>query len=875
MIGKAKLLAIASILCAVALTGLFVPQLAAFAANFSAAPLDCSSQTELSTKSTWVIPTVTSIFTGTIGVAGTVRFVPTGLMNSGRWLHTMTLLPSGKVLVAGGYGASGDIASVEEYDPALESWRTVSPMASVRRLHTATLLADGRVLVVGGIRGGSTALSSVEIYDPFTNAWSKTGSLSEARGSHTATLLSNGKVLVAGGTGSGSIHLTSCELYDPASGNWSLTGRMGVRRTGHEAVTLSDGRVLVAGGGSGDRYTNTAEVYDPGTGVWNPTASMNAWRGYFATMLLPDGRVLAAGGTAETTAETYDSATGTWTLTSGMIDLHYHSTLNLLLTGEVLAIGGDEPNDIGTEMYHPDTRTWTRTGDLNRPRTAHTAVALLGGSILVAGGDPSHIGSAEVGTYLPANVFTATLRLPAGWTGRIAEIGLSAITEQAAVHAASLRNDNGDWGDWIPAVGGSFQAISWDLGLDGPVKLVSVRLQDSNGQIAEVVTGTVAVDTTPPTSSLAALPRISRSPISLSWSAHDNVSGVATYDLQVRAGTAGEWLDILTNTIATSTVYSGANGTTYYFRVRAKDNAGNVGSWHTPYDTFTLVDTESPVGTLSINSAALATTTRDVVLSLAGSDQLSQVVAMRLRSGDNSWADWTQYVPNVSYTVGPGDGEKVVYGQYRDEAGNISTVVADTIRLDENASTDRLVSINRGALWVNNTVVTLIIGAPAGTTEMQVSNDGGFSDALWQPFDTRPSWTISGYGSYAIPRMVYVRTRGTDGIASAPYSDDIIYDPVPPLGSVSIESVGLGAVKVRLTATDPDHLSGVEAMRVGLADSFGQTSWEPFAPSKAIQLVSIPAGGVIVLAQFRDGAGNLSELARATRVWVFLPSILR
>ena len=70
-------------------------------------------------------------------------------------------------------------------------------LATARYSHTATLLPNGKVLVAGGDNGG--ALASAELYDPASGTWTATGSLATARDYHTATLLPNGKVLVAGG----------------------------------------------------------------------------------------------------------------------------------------------------------------------------------------------------------------------------------------------------------------------------------------------------------------------------------------------------------------------------------------------------------------------------------------------------------------------------------------------------------------------------------------------------------------------------------------------------------------------------------------------------------------------------------------------------
>src|SRR5205085_2059459 len=50
-------------------------------------------------------------------------FDNTGSLNTARYGHTATLLPNGKVLVAGGGGYSGyNITSAELYDPASGSW---------------------------------------------------------------------------------------------------------------------------------------------------------------------------------------------------------------------------------------------------------------------------------------------------------------------------------------------------------------------------------------------------------------------------------------------------------------------------------------------------------------------------------------------------------------------------------------------------------------------------------------------------------------------------------------------------------------------------------------------------------------------------------
>ncbi|WP_043412190.1 kelch repeat-containing protein, partial [Archangium violaceum] len=81
---------------------------------------------------------------------------------------------------------------------ATPGWRTTGSLRRTRERHTATLLPTGQVLVSGGY-GEGEALTSVDVYEPATGAWSATDSLASARYGHTATLLPTGQVLVSGG----------------------------------------------------------------------------------------------------------------------------------------------------------------------------------------------------------------------------------------------------------------------------------------------------------------------------------------------------------------------------------------------------------------------------------------------------------------------------------------------------------------------------------------------------------------------------------------------------------------------------------------------------------------------------------------------------
>ena len=103
-------------------------------------------------------------------------FSSTGAMSSSRARHTATLLPGGKVLVAGGVNISAvqsgcnlstssvPLASAELFDPIQGTFALTTSMTNVRSRHTATLLPNGDVLVIGGFDANNNPLASAELY---------------------------------------------------------------------------------------------------------------------------------------------------------------------------------------------------------------------------------------------------------------------------------------------------------------------------------------------------------------------------------------------------------------------------------------------------------------------------------------------------------------------------------------------------------------------------------------------------------------------------------------------------------------------------------------------------------------------------------------
>ena len=314
-------------------------------------------------------------------------FVNTGALNTARWSHTATLLPSGKVLVAGGWNSDiGPVAGSESYDPASGTWTTNGDLLTPRVDHTATLLANGKVLIAGG-DNFTGSLTNAELFDPASGTWTATGSMTNARTWHTATLLQNGKVLVAGGFDFVNGGIGPCELYNPATATWTNTGALTYPRTQHTATLLPNGKVLVVGGDG----STTCELYDPVGGTWTTTGSTLTPRQNHTATLLPNGQVLVAGGSGDNTSELYNPTNEMWTITGAMSTNRIAPTATLLPNGQVLVAGGygdytDTNVFSSTELYDPTSEIWTTNVDMVSMRAQQTATLLPNGNVLMAGG---------------------------------------------------------------------------------------------------------------------------------------------------------------------------------------------------------------------------------------------------------------------------------------------------------------------------------------------------------------------------------------------------------------------------------------------------------------------------------------------------------
>jgi hypothetical protein len=368
-------------------------------------------------------------------------------------------------------------------------------------------------------------------------------------------------------------------------------------------------------------------------------------------------------------------------------------------------------------------------------------------------GDPAHsykISVGNAGTGPTSGTVTVSDTLPTGLEPTAADNGTIngwSVSFVGQVITAT-RND-------VLAAGASYPDLTITVAVagDSPLNVTNTATVSGGGETntandsSSDPTTIFASGTTPPTSSVSALPAFqNKTAIALSWTGQP-VGGVtiASYDIYT-SDNGGAFTAILTATTQTSTTFNGQNGHTYGFYSVATDSLGHRQPTPSAAQATTKVDTVAPTSSVAVLPAF---SKPSFLVSWSGTDDTggSGIATYNVFVSDNG-GPFTLFQTNTTQTSSTFNGTVGhVYGFYSvatDKAGNQQATPA-AAQATTNASLDtankqyvaqvyldllgRPVDVNGLAFWSGS----LSNGAPRSIIAAQLTHSAEYFATIIKP----------------------------------------------------------------------------------------------------------------------------------------------
>lgn len=226
---------------------------------------------------------------------------------------------------------------------------------------------------------------------------------------------------------------------------------------------------------------------------------------------------------------------------------------------------------------------------------------------------------------------------------------------------------------------------------------------------------------------------------------------------------------------------------------------------------------------------------------------------MRIGTTENlDSKNWEGFANFREFSLPSGDGTKRVYIQFRDEFGNVSSVINDSIQLQTDRTGYIGIWINNGEGLTNDRNVVLSMLFP-GATHMQISDRSDFLNAFWEAYSVARKYELSTEDG---EKTVYVKFRGGSADENKAFSASIVLDTTGPEVTMKINNGALKTNNINLTLNF-NPIQTPAYMQIEEDGTFDEEStWVKFSnPSN--YLISKGDGLKTVYARFKDELGNL------------------
>jgi len=452
-----------------------------------------------------------------------------------------------------------------------------------------------------------------------------------------------------------------------------------------------------------------------------------------------------------------------------------------------------------------------------------------------------------------------------------------AAWDVGGVKSMRFKNDDGEWLDnWQPYA----TRANWTLRNQDGIRYIWYQFADFAGHVSPPASKAVMLDTTPPSGQMTI-----RDPggtgitttrnVTLDLAAADSGTGANAVRFKNDSGNWSPWMTLSSS--ATWTLTDGDGPKTVWAQFR--DGAGFLSD---PVQDGIVLNSNPPVGTITINHGEPFTNSTNVTLSAWANDPGGTVVSMRFDNNNGAWSDWMAYPAgggDIAWILSSTEGTRTVRAQFKNNSGITSTAVADSIVLDTTApypcwNAPRGLSIAGGVAMVGSREVMLTIcggDQDSGVSLMRLRNKNG-QWTEWMPYATSAPWTLEPNPTKSwVNKWVFVEFQDAAGnVSSCPGTssydcwDEIGMDTAPPSGTIKIDqamdcwtpNACLTSRDVTVTPNVGDESSVVSTrLRNSVDDEWSE--WMPYLHQQPIPWeLTQPDGRVSVEAEFMDEFGN-------------------
>ena len=408
-------------------------------------------------------------------------------------------------------------------------------------------------------------------------------------------------------------------------------------------------------------------------------------------------------------------------------------------------------------------------------------------------------------------------------------------------------------------------------------KIIWIQFKDLSGNRSPWVCDTTIFDVTAPSGSI---------------SISDNGGYTNDFDLPVALFSDGDYLRLaeatdtaqapwLQYTQYNSIALSGPEGVKRVY-AQFRDFAGNVSPW---VCDSTILDTTAPAGMISIDDRNGYTNNSSLSLIISETGADSMRIAL---SADTATARWLFCTGTDSLSiVRSGEGQKVIWIQFKDLAGNRSgwvsdTTVYDTVPASSIVETRGIFNSETWTGSITGTATDQLSGVHTVYISIQRQVDGfywnGTNWSLGETLITADGCTNWSYRirSGEFNNGIYVlSTKALDSAGNLQTQGDTASitwnDSGPVVYSLEIADnngyTNVSNILFQIGAT------GADSMRIALERDTSNAPWKPYATADSINVEPGGEGVKRIFAQFKDIAGNLSAwIANSTTYDITAPA---